>query len=132
MNSDIIPRSLMTLTFAFYFGITACLDTSPMSGASDERSDISGVQCKAPSSGANEMPEDPEPVARLSCTISANKPVYAVGDVPDINVQIKNESKRNVVLVGSLDASARKWRYPHCYFEIRTPVTSLPSSIPAP
>jgi len=44
-----------------------------------------------------------------------------MGEVPQISVEIVNRSKNAVYLVGSLDASDCKWRYPHCYYEIIAP-----------
>ena len=39
----------------------------------------------------------------------------------DISVALTNETDVDIYLVGSLDASDCKWRYPHCYFEVTGP-----------
>ena len=57
----------------------------------------------------------------LSCSIASEKPVYALGEVPKIRVRIKNLTGKDIYLVGSLDASDCKWRYPHCYYEVTGP-----------
>jgi hypothetical protein len=65
--------------------------------------------------GADNAP--PEEVD-LRCSIKSDKTVYSLGETPRIDVRIKNEGDKPVLLVGSLDASDVKWRYPYCYYTI--------------
>jgi len=44
-----------------------------------------------------------------------------MGKAPKVTVAIKNRTTRAFYLVGSLDASDCKLRYPHCYFEVTGP-----------
>lgn len=73
-------------------------------------------------SGGNEIshafvPEEGE----ITCTISAEKTEYAVGESPEIKVTLHNKTGQEIVLVGSLDASDLGWRYPICDFKIEGP-----------
>jgi hypothetical protein len=61
----------------------------------------------------------PEPTP-LSAHLTADAFV-PLGKAPAVKVTIKNLSGREALLVGSLDASDCKWRYPHCWFEIIGP-----------
>jgi hypothetical protein len=54
----------------------------------------------------------------LSCTIKGPA-TCELGQVPAISVELTNWTDKDIYLVGSLDASDMKWRYPFCYFEIR-------------
>jgi hypothetical protein len=56
----------------------------------------------------------------LACTIRS-EPTCELGKAPSIKVEIANWTDDEVYLVGSLDASDCKWRYPLCYFEIIGP-----------
>jgi hypothetical protein len=58
---------------------------------------------------------------KFICTITTDKPVYKLGELPKIDVQILNNSKRAVYLIGALDGSDIKWRMPYCYFTINKP-----------
>jgi hypothetical protein len=44
-----------------------------------------------------------------------------VGQVPKLAVTLINQSGDDIYLVGCLDASYCKWRYPFCYFEVIGP-----------
>jgi hypothetical protein len=44
-----------------------------------------------------------------------------LGKAPKITVALTNQTDADIYLVGSLDASDCKWRYPHCYFEVIGP-----------
>ena len=57
----------------------------------------------------------------LSCTIKAPA-TCELGQVPAISVELRNWTDKDIYLVGSLDASDMRWRYPFCYFEIRDAV----------
>lgn len=65
----------------------------------------------------------------LQCTITAD-PECKLGDVPDISVSITNRSGTDFYLVGSLDASDSRERFPHCYFEVIGPDGA--SAVPKP
>lgn len=57
----------------------------------------------------------------VSCQLTAI-PVCRVGSMPRLTVTLRNNTKHDIYLVGSLDASSTKGRYPHCFFEITTPL----------
>ena len=71
----------------------------------------------APASQSSTAATNSQP---LACTIHGN-PVCKLGRAPQIKVSLINQTKRDIYLVGSLDASDCKWRYPHCYFEVTGP-----------
>jgi hypothetical protein len=56
----------------------------------------------------------------LGCTIRG-KPTIELGKAPKITVAITNQTNADIYLVGSLDGSDCKWRFPHCYFEVTGP-----------
>ena len=56
----------------------------------------------------------------ITCTISAQKTDYVVGEAPEISVFLHNNEGRSVTLVGSLDGSDGG-RSPRCQFEIAAP-----------
>lgn len=65
----------------------------------------------------------PEPAPKrepVGCTIKGD-PTCELGKAPKITVALINQSDADIYLVGSLDASDCKWRYPHCYFEVTGP-----------
>jgi hypothetical protein len=62
----------------------------------------------------------PAPKALLASTIQANA-TCPLGQAPQVRVTIHNRTHGDVYLVGSLDASDCKWRYPHAYFEVIGP-----------
>lgn len=55
------------------------------------------------------------------CILTTDKTVYKVGQVPKLEVQIINESYKEIYLIGSLDGSDDKSRMPYCYFTIVKP-----------
>lgn len=59
----------------------------------------------------------------FSCNISSSKDTYKLGEYPDIAISITNKSNTAVNLIGSLDGSEGKRRYPYCYFIIEKPRT---------
>jgi hypothetical protein len=73
------------------------------------------------------LPKDPPPdegltgQAPLSCTVSCDDLTCNLGEVPAIQVRITNDGGEEVYLVGSLDGSDCRMRFPHCYFEITGP-----------
>lgn len=56
----------------------------------------------------------------LTCTIRC-EPTCELGSAPAISVEIANWTDDEIYLVGSLDNSDRRWRYPFCYFEVIGP-----------
>jgi hypothetical protein len=56
----------------------------------------------------------------LGCTIRS-APTCELGKAPKITVAVTNQTNAAIYLVGSLDASDCKRRYPHCYFEVIGP-----------
>ncbi len=57
----------------------------------------------------------------LSCLLKSDKTVYKVGELPKFTVEISNNSKDDIYLIGSLDGSDVKWRFPYCYYSIDKP-----------
>lgn len=55
------------------------------------------------------------------CEVKASKSRYTAGDNPNVWVTIRNLSGKTITLLGSLDGSERKARYPHAFFEIWGP-----------
>ena len=73
------------------------------------------------------MPEVGKP---LHCLIRGEA-TCKLGEAPKIQVALVNQTHEDILLVGSLDASDCKWRYPHCYFEVINPNgKSVPISTP--
>lgn len=56
----------------------------------------------------------------LGCTIKG-EPTCQVGEAPKIQIALINQTGADIYLVGSLDGSDRRWRFPLCYFEIAGP-----------
>ena len=72
-------------------------------------------------SGSRSGEKPPIPAAPpLACTIRS-EPTCGLGKVPNISVEIANWTGADIYLVGSLDGSDLKWRYPFCYFEVIGP-----------
>jgi hypothetical protein len=59
--------------------------------------------------------------AELSCVLTSDKKVYKVGELPKFTVDISNNSNSDIYLIGSLDGSDVKWRFPYCYYTIDRP-----------
>ncbi len=57
----------------------------------------------------------------LKCVLSFDKPIYKIGEIPKLKVEIVNETCDDIYLIGSLDGSDIKWRMPYCYFTIIKP-----------
>ena len=53
--------------------------------------------------------------------LTSDKEVYKVGELPKLTVKIYNDSKEDIYLIGSLDGSDVKWRFPYCYYSIDRP-----------
>lgn len=72
---------------------------------------------------ATNAPAAPVPKREpVGCTIKG-EPTCELGKAPELAVTLTNQTDADIYLVGSLDASDYKWRYPHCYFEVTGPVT---------
>ena len=54
----------------------------------------------------------------LEVFIEPDKSVYSVGEHPEISVKIYNKTQKPIWLVGSLEDSDIKWRYPYCWFDV--------------
>lgn len=76
---------------------------------------------------SHSMPEVGKP---LHCVIRGEA-TCKLGEAPKIQVSLVNQTQEDIYLVGSLDASDCKWRYPLCYFEVTGPDgKQVPNSIP--
>lgn len=62
----------------------------------------------------------------LSCVLTSDKAVYKVGELPKLTVEISNNSKDDIYLIGALDGSDIKWRFPYCYYTIDKPKPDTP------
>lgn len=58
----------------------------------------------------------------FECKLSSTKSTYKLGELPELKVEIINNSGKEVYFIGSLDASDEKWRKPYCYYTIERPV----------
>lgn len=58
----------------------------------------------------------------IECKLSSKEETYNKGELPEFNVELINKGKEKIYLLGSLDGSDRKLRYPYCYFEIEKPL----------
>ena len=61
----------------------------------------------------------------VGCVITGDR-TCEVGKVPRLVVTLTNQTDADIYLVGSLDASDSKWRYPHCTFEVSGPPRNPP------
>ncbi|MFT3786800.1 MAG: hypothetical protein QM770_11635 [Tepidisphaeraceae bacterium] len=66
--------------------------------------------------------------ARIDCVITGER-TCKLGEAPKLAVSLRNQGNVDIYLIGSLDASDCKWRYPHCYFEVIGP-NGVPSTQP--
>jgi hypothetical protein len=64
--------------------------------------------------------QTPPKTPSLTCQISADE-TCEVGKAPKVTVRLINRTKGEIVLIGSLDGSDCKMRYPHAYFEVTGP-----------
>lgn len=62
----------------------------------------------------------------ITCVLSSDKQVYKKGELPVFTVSIRNNSKKDIYLIGALDGSDMQWRYPHCYYTIEGPANEKP------
>jgi len=68
-------------------------------------------------------------ISDFECKISAEKQTIPIGETPDIKVEIKYLGNEDVYLIGALDASGIKMRFPHCYFTIEKPTPDTVSNV---
>ena len=54
----------------------------------------------------------------FTCTLTVARTQYKLGELPELKVEIANNTDKNVYLLGSLDGSSVKGRMPYCYFTI--------------
>ena len=89
---------------------TGCVERVPEDAAGNDASSVPAVAMykSAPATPA------------LSCTIYGGG-TCELGSVPKVTVAITNQTDAGIYLVGSLDGSGWKGRYPHCYFEVTGP-----------
>ncbi len=66
--------------------------------------------------------------ASLECVLTSDKKVYNIGEIPSFSVNIINNTNSDIYLIGSLDGSDLKWRFPYCYFTVEKP-NPLPDSL---
>ena len=57
----------------------------------------------------------------LVCTVHASKVALALGEYPSASVEIHNTGNHPVMLVGNLDGSSLRMRFPHAYFRVMGP-----------
>ena len=69
---------------------------------------------------AESLPDDVPENEVLGCVISSDA-TCELGHAPQVTVAITNQTSTDIYLVGSLDASYYKLRFPYCYFEITGP-----------
>lgn len=109
----------MKLTLTLVIGMLAMYPWVPIKiGMGDHI-----TSCQVP------LMEIKQPLPEITCTISSVKQSYKVGEVPQLEVKIRNQSGKDVYLIGSLDGSDIKWRMPHCYFTLRKPITATDSAL---
>jgi len=65
----------------------------------------------------NKSVKDPD----FTCVLTASKTNYEAGELPKFNVSIKNNSSKEVYLIGSLEKSDIQRRMPWCYFTVEKP-----------
>jgi len=68
---------------------------------------------------SDERPQAPK-APPLACTLRC-EPMCELGQAPTISVEIANWTESEIYLIGSLDGSDTKLRYPFCYFEVIGP-----------
>jgi hypothetical protein len=74
------------------------------------------AETHATDEGESVLPKAPP----VTCTIRS-EPTCRSGSAPTVAVEIANWTGSDIYLIGSLDGSDLKWRYPLCYFEVIGP-----------
>jgi len=73
------------------------------------------------SEGTSKLRSGKSPLnGKITCTLEAKGPWY-VGEKPPLSVKLWNHTDQTVPMVGCLDGSGVKWRYPYCYFKVIGP-----------
>lgn len=57
----------------------------------------------------------------LDCVLTCNKTTFKIGEVPMLEVKIKNDGNSDICLIGALEGSDDKRRMPYCYYTIEKP-----------
>jgi hypothetical protein len=78
------------------------------------------VSLESVAAAATLIPQGTPKPGPVGCTLKGDR-TCEPGKVPKITVTLTNQTNADIYLVGSLDASDCKWRYPHCYFEVTGP-----------
>jgi len=99
-----MPMRLWILVASFPLLAAGCAEPSPEPVAA----------------GATPVPRGAPKREPVGCTIKGDLTCES-GKAPKITVSLTNQTDADIYLVGSLDASDCKWRYPHCYFEVIGP-----------
>ena len=89
---------------------------------------VLGSGCAEPTPEPPAADATPEPQAAaatpnrgpLACALRG-EPTCELGSAPQLTVTLVNQTGEDIYLVGCLDGSYGKCRYPHCYFEVTGP-----------
>jgi hypothetical protein len=98
-----LVRSVWLLAATLAILAAGCADSTPV-----------------PVGAAAPLPKDAAKRGPVGCAIKGD-PTCEVGKAPNITVTLTNLTDADIYLVGSLDASDSKRRYPHCSFEVTGP-----------
>lgn len=76
--------------------------------------------CSPPHSSVDPKVAEPVNSARgdIVCKLASLRDRYRVGDQPEISARIINGAENAIYLVGSLDGSERKARFPYVYYSV--------------
>jgi hypothetical protein len=103
-------RSVWIVAASLPLLVAGCAEPAPEPAAASN----------APAAGAAPVPMAASVREPVGCTIKV-EPTCELGEAPEITISLTNQTDADIYLVGSLDASDFKWRYPHCYFEVTGP-----------
>jgi hypothetical protein len=80
----------------------------------------SAYSCSPSHNSADSKVAEPANSARggIVCKLATLRDRYRVGDRPEISARIINGTEKAIYLVGSLDGSERKARFPHVYYSV--------------
>jgi hypothetical protein len=76
--------------------------------------------CSPSPNGVDPKVAEPVNTARgdIFCKLASLRESYRVGDQPEISARIINGTEKAIYLVGNLDGSERKARFPHIYYSV--------------